>query len=164
MPVGVHATSQGDGRWVAKMIVLIFPSIFVFFSNACVFSSNLPQIFSNVSYPTRFGAHYLLRTHVRSFGLYERSYQPANSSPPCPTPLPTLPTLPRPPPRPLCPLPHRPCLSAIPPGPPIQNVVKQCMHGGIPKDRPCMCASIASLKEFLISRCRCSAPRHRTPQ
>ena len=58
------------------MIVFIFSSIFAFFSNLCVFSPTPPQIFSIFSYPTRFGARSLLRTHVLPFGPYKRSYQP----------------------------------------------------------------------------------------
>ena len=71
------------------MIVSFFSSIFAFFSNSCVFSPT-PTFFSNFSYSLRFGARSLLRTHVRPFGMYKRSYQPAHTSPPAP-PRPTRP-------------------------------------------------------------------------
>ena len=89
-----------------------FSGVFAFSSNSCVFShpplqffSNFlplspglprpPQFFSNFSYPTRFGARSLLRTHVHPYGLYKHSYQPAHTSPraylPCPSPPHPLP-------------------------------------------------------------------------
>ena len=62
----------------------------------CIFS-NPPPFSSNFSYPLRFRARSLLCTHVRPFGLYKYSYQPAHTSPPSPGPHPTRP--PRPPTR-----------------------------------------------------------------
>ena len=56
------------GSLLIQMIVFIFSSIFAFFSNLCVFSPKPPQILSNFSFPTRFWARSLLRTHVRPFG------------------------------------------------------------------------------------------------
>ena len=102
------------------MIVFIFSSIFAFFSNSCVFSPNPPPFFSNFSYPPRFGARSLLRTHVRPFGLYKRSYQPAHTSPPAPPPAhpappgPPRPAPTRPPPGPARPVPPGPARPAAP--------------------------------------------------
>ena len=114
-------------RYLPKkiMIVFIFSSIFAFFSNSCVFSPNPPPFFSNFSYPPRFGARSLLRTHVRPFGLYKRSYQPAHpppppahpsppAHPPGPHPAPPGPSHPAPPGPP--PHPSRPAIPT-PPGP-----------------------------------------------
>ena len=53
-----------------------------FLQHFCIFLQ-LMCIFSNPP-PFFFGARSLLRTHIRPFGLYKRSYQPAHTSPPAP--------------------------------------------------------------------------------
>ena len=85
--------------------------------------SNPPFFFLQIFLSSAIWSAFLIRTHVRPFGLYKRSYQPAHTSPPAPPPglsAPShlAPSAPRPPlaahPAPSGPtLPH-----PAPPGPP----------------------------------------------
>ena len=93
----------------------------IFLQLMCIFSKPAP-FFSSFSCPPRFGARSLLRTHVRPFGLFKRSYQLAKPAqqpppgPPGPHPAPPGPT-PHPARRPTAPCPQSQPRPG-PPGPP----------------------------------------------